>query len=85
MENLALKGGRFDHGSGGMDQGSITLVFNLATAFERVSLPVAWARAALFKLSKQILRQLCGYFEFALPCSTVRVPSHCCHAPIVCL
>ena len=36
-----LEMGIFDYGAGGMDQGAITLVFYLATAFERVSLPVA--------------------------------------------
>ena len=35
----------------------------LANAFGRVRLPVAWARAAHFKFSRQILRWLCGYFE----------------------
>ena len=35
----------------------------LANAFGRVRLAVAWARAAHFKFSRQILRQLCGFFE----------------------
>ena len=35
----------------------------LANAFGRVRLPVAWARAAHFKFCRQILRELCGFFE----------------------
>ena len=55
--------GRFEYGSDWIDQGAITLVFNLATAFERVSLPVAWARVTHFNFFKQILRVLCDYFD----------------------
>ena len=45
------------------DQGGIALVLDLAKAFERVSLPVVWAWATHFNLSKKILRVPRGYFE----------------------
>ena len=49
--------------AGKEDQGALTLVLDLAKAFERVSLPVVWAWATHFKKSREILRVLCGYFE----------------------
>ena len=54
---------RFDYCAGGLDQGAITLVLDLAKAFERVSLPVVWVWAEHFSFPRKILRVLCGYFE----------------------
>ena len=45
------------------DQGAITLVLDLAKAFERVSLPVVWAWATYYNFPRKNLRLLCGYFE----------------------
>ena len=41
----------------------ILLVLDLATAIERVSLPVVWAWATHFSFPRKMLRVLCGYFE----------------------
>ena len=53
-------------------QGAIMPVLHLATAFERVSLPVVWKWATYFNFPRRILRVLCGYFEhrerFSLRC-----------------
>ena len=65
----------FDYRAGETDQGAITLVLDLAAAFERVSLPVVWAWATHFDLSRKILRVECGCFEAA--------PDHHGHAPWV--
>ena len=54
---------RFDYKAGEMDQGAITLVLDLALAFERVSPPVVWAWATRCNLPKKIWRVSCGYFE----------------------
>ena len=53
----------FKHNAGEIDQGAITLVFELAKAFERVSLPVVGAWATHVKFPRKVLRLLCGYFE----------------------
>ena len=45
------------------DQGALALVLDLTTAFERVILPVVWARATHFSFPRKILRVLCGHFE----------------------
>ena len=45
------------------DQAALSLVLDLAKAFERVSLPVVWAWATYFSFPRKILRVLCGYFE----------------------
>ena len=55
--------GRFDYRTGDMDQGAITVVLDLATTFERVSLPVVLASVMHFNLPRKILRVLCGDFE----------------------
>ena len=44
-------------------KGASALVVDLATAFERVSLPVIFAWATHFGVSRKILRVLCGYIE----------------------
>ena len=44
-------------------QDALALVLYLAKAFERVSLPVVWARATHLSFPRKILRVLCGYFE----------------------
>ena len=41
----------------------MALVLDLASAFERVSLPVVWACATHFSFPRKILRVLCGYVE----------------------
>ena len=41
----------------------MALVQDLAKAFERVSLLLAWAWATPFSFPRKILRVLCGYFE----------------------
>ena len=46
---------RFDHRAREMDQGAITLARGLAQAFERVSLPVVWAWATHFYLTRIFL------------------------------
>ena len=43
------------------EQGAVA--FDLAKAFERVSLPVVWAWATHFSFPRKVLRVLCGYFE----------------------
>ena len=51
---------RFDHRAGEMDQGAMTLVPDVAKAFERVSLSVVWAWATHFNFPTMILRVQCG-------------------------
>ena len=53
---------RFDHRAGDMDQGAITLVLDLAEAFERASLPFGLVSDA-FQGSQNGLLVLCGHFE----------------------
>ena len=40
------------------EQGALTLILDLAKAFERVSLPVVWAWATHFNFPRKILRVL---------------------------
>ena len=51
----------FNQHAGERDQGAAALVLDLAIAFERVSLPVAWATH--FNFLGKILRVLCGCVE----------------------
>ena len=60
---ILLEMEKFKCQAGEKDQGAVALVLDLAKAFERVSLPVAWARATHFDFPRKILRVLCGYFE----------------------
>ena len=54
-------------GSCEKDQGAITLVLDLARAFERVSIPVVWAWATHFDFPRKLLactvRVLCEIME----------------------
>ena len=54
---------RFNGRAKAEEQGAVTLVLDLAKAFERVSLPMVWAWATNFSFPRKILRVLCGYFE----------------------
>ena len=54
---------RLDGRAKAEDQGAVALVFDLAKAFKRVSLPAVWAWATYFSFTRKILRVLCGYFE----------------------
>ena len=54
---------RFKYRAVEKDLGAVALVLDLAKAFERVSLPVAWVWATHFSLPRKILRVPCGYFE----------------------
>ena len=60
---ILLEMEKFKCQAGEKDQGAVALVLDLTKAFERVSLPVAWAWATHFDFPKKILRVLCGYFE----------------------
>ena len=54
---------RFKYRAGEEGWGAVTLVLDLAKAFERVGLPEVWAWATHFSFPKKILRVLCGCFE----------------------
>ena len=54
---------RFEYRGGEEDSAAVALVLDLATSFERVSLPVVWAWATHFFFPRKILRVLCGYSE----------------------
>ena len=54
---------RFKHRAGEEDLGVVALVLDMAKAFERVSLPVAWAWATHLSLPRKILLVHCGHFE----------------------
>ena len=54
---------RFDYRAGEKDQGTITLVLDLAETFERVSLPVVWAWTMHFDFPRKVLPEICGFFE----------------------
>ena len=63
VSETLLKMARFDHRTGEIEQGTITLVLDLVEAFERVSLPVVWAGATFFNFPQKILRVLSAEFE----------------------
>ena len=54
---------RFDCRAGAQDPRAITLVLDLAQAFEHASFPVVWAWATHFKFSMKIMHVLCGYCQ----------------------
>ena len=60
---ILLEMEKFKCQAGEKDHGTVALVLDLAKAFERVSLPVAWIWATHFGFPRKILRVLCGYFE----------------------
>ena len=60
---ILLEMERFKYQAGGKDMGAIAPVWDLAKAFELVSLPVVWAWATHFSFPMKILRVLCGYVE----------------------
>ena len=63
MWELLLEIEKFRHHAGEIEQGAVALVMELAKAFERVSLPIVWALATHFNLSRKMLRVLCGYYH----------------------
>ena len=68
------------------DQGAITLVLDLADAFERVSLPVVWVWAPHFDLLRKMLPLLCEYHRHQrhVQCEgCVADPDHRSHPPRV--
>ena len=60
---IVLEMERFKYRAGEEELGAVSLVLDLAKAFERVSLPVVWAWATHFSFPRKILRVLCRYFE----------------------
>ena len=61
---ILLKMETFKYQAGEQDQGAVALILDVATASERVGLPVVWVSATHFNFSRTILRVLCcGYFE----------------------
>ena len=70
---------KWQNQAGEKDQGAVALVMDLAKAFERVSLLVAWATH--FSIQRKILRVLCGYFEQDAQRSRSRPSRPSCQGP----